>query len=135
MDVIEAANNLAQAISESEVIKELADARANYEKNEELIKKVQEYMVQSAAMKEEMNKGADADADIMRAIRERMNAIGAELNKNDDFIRLTQAQTSADMLLGRVNGILEKAIRGDSSDDDGEEEGCTHDCSHCSGCH
>ena len=87
-------------------------------------------MVQSAALQEEMNKGEEADKETMVAIKDRMMVLADEVNKSEEIVALRAAEEKANFILGEVNRILEAAINGES-----EEEGCSHDCSHCHGCH
>lgn len=129
MSILEAAQNLAKEISESEVIKELQNARKAYLQNEELAKTAKEYMVQSAALQEEMNKGEGADKDTMVAIKDRMAELAASVNQAKEIIELRKAEEKANVILSQVNHLLEVAINGE------QESECTHDCSHCHGCH
>ncbi len=129
MSIIEAAQNLAKEIAESEEIIALQEARKAYISNEELAAKAKEYMVQSAALQEEMNKGENADKDTMIAIKDRMTLLADEVNKSVEIVNLRSAEEKANVILSQVNHILEVAINGES------EEECTHDCSHCHGCH
>lgn len=130
MSIIEAAQNLAKEISESEEIIALQNARKAYLANEKLAETAKEYMVQSAALQEEMNKGEEADKETMVAIKDRMMVLADEVNKSEEIVALRAAEEKANFILGEVNRILEAAINGES-----EEEGCSHDCSHCHGCH
>ena len=130
MSIIEAAQNLAKEISESEEIIALQNARKVYLANEKLAETAKEYMVQSAALQEEMNKGEEADKETMVAIKDRMMVLADEVNKSEEIVALRAAEEKANFILGEVNRILEAAINGES-----EEEGCSHDCSHCHGCH
>ena len=127
-NVIKAANALAIELAKSEEIINLQKSREAYTHNAELSKLATEYMVQSAAMEEELKKGDDADKDLMVAIKDRMMQISAQLNESADIIALRNAEEVASVLLNEVNSILSAAISG-------EEGGCGHDCSHCSGCH
>lgn len=127
--VIKAAEKLAQELSSCKEITNLQKARIAYTQNPALAKIASEYMVQSAALEEEMKKGENADKDVMVAIKDKMNELGAELSKSDDIVNLRNAEASANELLSEVNRILDRAITGES------EEECTHDCSHCKGCH
>lgn len=129
MSIIEAAKNLAKEIESSEEIIALKEARNAYVSNEALAAKAKEYMVQSAALQEEMNKGEEADKDTMSAIRDRMMLLADEVNKADEIVKLRAAEEKANAILSEVNHILEVAISGES------EEVCSHDCSHCKGCH
>ena len=127
--ILNAAQVLADLLAQSEEITELQRARDAYMHNDALMETAKEYMIQSAALQEEMGKGDDADKDVMIAIKDKMVALGSELNASEDFLSMKKAETEAGELLNAVNAILSRAISG-------EEEGeCSHDCSHCSGCH
>lgn len=129
MTIIEAAQNLAKEIEQNEAIIELQNARKAYLANEALAATAKEYMVQSAALQEEMNKGEEADKETMVAIKDRMMTLADEVNKSEEIVNLRRAEEKANVILTEVNRILEAAINGES------EEGCSHDCSHCHGCH
>lgn len=129
MSIIEAAQNLAKEIEKDEAIIELQNARKAYLSNETLAATAKEYMVQSAALQEEMNKGEEADKETMVAIKDRMMTLADEVNKSEEIVNLRRAEEKANAILSEVNRILETAINGES------EEACSHDCSHCKGCH
>ena len=130
MSIIETAQKLAKEISENEVIIELQNARKAYLSNDDLASKAKEYMVQSAALQEEMNKGEGADKDAMVAIKDRMMVLADEVNKSEEIVRLREAEEKANAILSEISHLIETAVNGES-----EEEGCSHDCSHCHGCH
>ena len=129
MNIIEAAQNLADEIAKNEVIIALQKARHDYMHNEALAETAREYMVQSAALEEEMKKGEAADKDTMTVIKDRMMELGAQLNGSEEIKNLREAEEKANELLTQINAILDRAISGE------EEENCGHDCSHCAGCH
>lgn len=131
MSIIETAQKLAKEISENEVIIELQNARKAYLSNDDLASKAKEYMVQSAALQEEMNKGEGADKDAMVAIKDRMMVLADEVNKSEEIVRLREAEEKANAILSEISRLIETAVNGESE----EEEGCSHDCSHCHGCH
>ncbi len=130
MNIIEAARNLADEIAKNEVIIALQNARHDYMHNDSLANTAREYMVQSAALEEEMKKGEAADKETMKVIKDRMMQLGAELNESEEIKKLRDAEEKANELLSQINAILDRAISGEE-----EEESCGHDCSHCAGCH
>ena len=125
MEVMEIAATLGKAIKEHEVYKKFLEAKAAYDSNDELNRKIMEYSVQQKALADEAGK-ADKDEDLMAQIQKRIDVLYKEICEDTSFLAVNEAQDAVNELMNDVNQTITYNITG--------EEPCTHDCSTCSGC-
>ena len=128
MGIFEIAEMLGKTLKEDERLVRLANAKEAYEKDETLGGILIEFEVQQKAMENEMMK-TERDEELLRMIRERIEALYKEIAENQVFIELNEAQTEVNELMNSVNNTIMFNITGELP------SSCTHDCSTCGGCH
>lgn len=126
-DVYEIARYLGQMLKEEQVIKELEEARDNYNKDPEVGDLMTEYGVLQQALAD-MYSSDDQDKKAADAINERINEIYEKIMKTDAYVKYEEAQDKVNDFMSKINSIIEMEISGSNG-------GCTHDCSTCGGCH
>ncbi len=131
MTVMEHAQALGVAISEDPVAVELKAAQTAYDTCEGLQKKLTEYNAQRAVMGEEFRKEVEKQDPVMlEMVKARIETLGREIVAFPEYARLAEAQKALQALIAKVNSEISYAVFGVRPD-----EGCTHDCASCSGCH
>ena len=128
--IIELAHTLGLAIAESDEIKALEAAKAQYEQDADLQAKLAEYETDRKLLTEEFIKedGEEKEAAVQK-LRDHMEALAAEIVVNENYVAYTTAQNGLNALMAEVNAEIKFCITGD------RPTKCTHDCSTCSGCH
>lgn len=122
MEIMELAAQLGQAIKADARVAKMEEAKAAYEKDEDIQKLMLEYNAQQIAMAEEYKKEA-VDEKIIEAIENRLNQIVEEVTANPTFIAINEAQEAVQALMAEVNAEIEFNITG--------VRPCSHDCSSC----
>ena len=124
MEIMELAAQLGQAIKADERIAKMEEAKAAYEKDEDIQKLMLEYNAQQIALAEEYKK-ENVDQKIIEAIENRLDEIVAAVTTNPVFVKINEAQEAVNKLMSEVNGEIEFQITG--------ERPCSHDCHSCGG--
>ncbi len=126
--IFELATALGQALKAEPSLVKLEQAKAAYEADADLKRKMIEYEVQEKAMQAEASK-ADRNSDIIGMIQNRINVLYREIAEHPAFVALNEAQNEVNELMNRVNSTIMFNVTG-------EDPNCTHDCSTCGGhCH
>jgi cell fate (sporulation/competence/biofilm development) regulator YlbF (YheA/YmcA/DUF963 family) len=126
MEVMELAAQLGKAIKEHDVYKKFLEAKAAYDANDEINRKIMEYGVQQQALANEAGK-EDKDEALMEQLQNRMDTLYEEIVNDASFLAVNEAQDAVNELMNQVNQTITYNITG--------EQACTHDCSTCGGCH
>ncbi len=126
MEILQAAELLGQAIKNDPMVDKLKTAKELYNDDTELLAMMDKYNETQQKLKALFNdeeKNSQAIEDEQKNIEELYHKI----TENENFIRLDGAQNVVNNIVGVINEIISNAILGD--------EGCTHNCSSCKGCH
>jgi len=126
MEILQAAELLGQALRNDAMVEKLNTAKELYNEDTELCSLMGDYDIKQQFIKslfENEKKNATAIAEAQKEIEE----LYLKITSNENFIRLDAAQTVVSNMIGIINEIISKAILGD--------DGCTHNCSTCNGCH
>lgn len=126
MEILQAAELLGQAIKNDPMVEKLKTAKELYNEDTELQVLMDKYNEVQQNLKElfkDEEKNSEAIDEEQKVIEELYNKI----TENENFIRLDNAQNVVNNIVGMINEIISRAILGD--------EGCTHNCSSCKGCH
>ena len=126
MEVMEIAATLGKAIKEHEIYKKFLEAKAAYDSNDELNRKIMEYSVQQKALANEAGKAGEHDNVLMKQIQNRIDVLYKEICEDESFLAVNEAQDAVNELMNAVNETITYNITG--------EQACTHDCSTCGGC-
>ena len=122
MEIMELAAQLGQAIKADSRIVKMNEARAAYEKDEDIQKLMLEYNAQQIALAEEYKK-EPVDPKVIEAIEHRLDEIVSQVTANPVFIQVNEANEAVNALMNEVNGEIEFQITG--------QRPCSHDCSSC----
>ena len=127
MELMEMAKLVGLAIKESEEGKRAEEMKKAYEEDEKIVALTTEFDVQQKALAA-MVGNENADNNLTEAIQARLSEIYEEVLATEVYKAYEAAQKDLGRLIDKVNSV----IMGQAS---GNVEGCTHDCSSCSGCH
>ena len=126
----EKARELGQMILESDFSKNLADARAVYDGDEEAIKLMNDYVAYQDNIRESMEKGA-LTQEQLEVSTQRLSEMVHELKKHPVVGALVSAENEFNGFVNQVMNVLKETIMGKP-----EGSGCSPSaCSSCSGCH
>ena len=128
MEIMEMARLLGLAIKEDEVGKRAQACKKAYEEDERIIALTTEFDVQQKALAAMMGND-EADKELVSSIQNRITEIYEEVLATEAYKNYERAQNELNELVSRVNNTILAQITGQVA------EGCTHDCSTCSGCH
>ena len=128
--IIELAHALGEEIAKSAEIENLEKAKAAFESDEALQKKMSEYEAERMLLGQEFAKPeSEVDERAVADLRARVEELTAEISKNPVYIAFAEAQQQMNNLMASVNAEIKFCITGERPSQ------CTHDCSSCSGCH
>lgn len=128
--IIELAHALGEQIAKSAEIQTLESAKAAFEADEELQKKMSEYEAERMLLGQEFSKPQnEIDEKAVADLKARIDELAAEISKSPVYIAFAEAQNQMNNLMASVNAEIKFCITGE------RPSGCTHDCSTCSGCH
>lgn len=99
----------------------------DYERDEELNALIAEYNAQQTMLSDAVRSGEDLGEDFGKTVRERIDALYDEITANPVYAAYIRAKQAFDALTNGIMNELQYAITG--------ERPCSHDCSHCAGCH
>ena len=128
MNIFELAEALGKALKEDEKLLRLEKAKAAYQSDKDLQKKLVEYEVQQKALQGEITR-EERDTLFIDTIQKRIDVLYHEIMEHPVFVELNEAQADVNELMNAVNNTITFHITG-------EKPACTHDCSTCGGgCH
>ena len=128
MEIFEMAKLLGLAIREDERIKNLENAKEEYEKDDQIRILTTEYGVQQSALAE-CYASEERDERTIASINARITAIYEQVIATDAYKKYEEAQNAVNDLMEQVNNAIQAAVSGI------EPDGCTHNCATCKGCH
>ena len=125
MTIIEKAHELGQMIEESEELKALKAAEKAQQEDEKAQMLVSDFNMKRMNLAREIQANKLTEAEAMQKNNEAFN----EMVESSEVIqKYVEAKKAFDQMINSVNNIINIHIMG-------EQEGCTHDCSTCGGCH
>lgn len=120
----EKARELGNLILTSEQAKNLADASANFNNNEEAKQKLEEYKKYSASVQESADKKV-LGKDELKIATQRLTEMVVELKKDPDVAALTLAEGEFNGFVNQVMNILKLTITGAPVEEgDAKEDSC-----------
>ncbi len=136
------ARALGEKLAESEQYKAFCETRDVCKATPLLKAKLDEFKVQKKVYDMESGK-ENADEALLDAVSSRMETLYAEISSQPEMKAYTRAEENLNLLLNAINMTITSYITPETLtsekeyDDfeDGEEGGCTHNCSTCKGCH
>ncbi len=128
--ILALAAQLGAEIAISDQFKAVEAAQNAYESDAALQALLAEHETDRKLLAEEFSKATDdADQRAIADLRARMEELGKEIVKNENYIAFAEAQKAMNALMTAVNAEIKFAITGERPQE------CTHDCSTCGGCH
>lgn len=127
-EILQKAHELGTLLAESGELTQYQEMELAFQSDDEAQKAYAQYEEQSAALAEEM-KSAEMTPEALEGFRDRLNGIMAKLTKNSTAKAFLEAQSAFNQLIMQVNEIISYHVRGEEAD------GCSGNCSGCSGCH
>lgn len=136
-NVMQKAQELAEAILESSIYQKMHEAELQVNKNEEAVKAVSDFIEKRQAVENllaDSNMDHTALADAGKAMEE------AEKKLNEVALIKEMQETRKEFsdMMNNVNRILRLVITGETEDEcdcGGDCGGCSGSCSSCGGCH
>lgn len=125
MTITEKAHELGRMISDSEELKALKAAEKEQAEDEEAQKLVAEFNMQRMNLARDIQENKLTEED---AIKKNNEAFEEMIKKSESIKKYVEAKQAFDKMINGVNNVINFYIMG-------EQEGCTHDCHTCGGCH
>lgn len=119
---------LADAIEQDEVVASYKAAKENFDNDETLSTKINEYTVQRMIF-EKASAEENPDEELLKQIDNRMKELYEEVMANPVMVALANAENELNGLLNELNAEIQSRIIPES------EHSCGGDCSACGGCH
>lgn len=127
------AQELGEAILQSDVYTRLKDAEALIGKDEAATLAVAAYMEKRDAVQNMLSDRENLEPAKLAALGAELQAVEAAMNEQPAVQEMQSARKAFDDLMKSVNRVLELVING-STDETPSAAGCTGSCASCSGC-
>lgn len=135
MDIIEQAREIGKAIQKDDRYLKMRLAIQNADDDKELQNLIGQYNLKRMSLENELQK-KERDEDKVKVYQQEMNAVYMSIMKNSHMDAYNQAKGDFEILMRRVNAIIEQSANGEDPDTaDYEEHSCGGNCSSCGGCH
>ncbi|MBO5402268.1 MAG: YlbF family regulator [Clostridia bacterium] len=119
---------LADAIEVDEIVINYKAAKDNFDNDETLSTKINEYTVQRMIFEKAASE-EEKDEELLKQIDNRMKELYEEVMANPVMVALANAENELNGLLNDLNTEIQTRIIPES------EHSCSGDCAGCSGCH
>ena len=119
---------LADAIEQDEVVVNYKQAKENFDNDDILSTKINEYTVQRMIY-EKAAADENKDEELLKQIDNRMKELYEEVMANPVMVALANAENDLNELLNVLNSEIQSRVIPES------QHSCGGDCSACGGCH
>ena len=136
-NIIKLARELGEALKNSSEYLAFCETRDAMKKNKALKEKLDEFKIQKSVLEVEKEK-ENPDEHVLDVVSSRLEVLYSEITKDPEMSAYTKAEEDLNILMTAINMTISSyvGVQEYVSDGDAEEDGgCTHDCSHCKGCH
>ena len=134
-EVMQKAQELAEAIVESSVYQRMHAAELQVNKDEEAVKAVAAFVEKRQAV-ETVLAQSDMDHEQLARVGEEMEEAEKRLNEVPLVKEMQEARKEFTQMMENVNRILLLVVTGETDDGcSGDCSGCSGGCESCSGCH
>ena len=133
-DVMNKAQELAEAILDSEIYKEMKRTEAEMRRDPEAAAALGE-MIEKRNRVENILASADMDPNELAEASREMEEAEKRMNENPKIIELKEKRRDFQTMMDNVNRILRLVITGEVEDECRGTVACGGDCSACGGCH
>ncbi len=135
MDIIEQARELGKTIQQDERYLKMQIAIQKADEDKELQDLIGQYNLKRMSIQNEMQQPKQ-DEDKLKGYQMSMNAVYEAIMKKPSMIEYNHARGDLELLMRRVNAILEQSANGGNPETvDYDEHACGGNCSACAGCH
>ena len=124
MTIIEKAHELGEMIEKSEEMAALKAAEAAQAADDDAQQLVADFNIKRLNLAREIQSGKITEEE---AIKKNNEAFAEMVEKSETIKAYVDAKEKFDKMVNGVNNVINIHIMG--------EQGCTHDCSTCGGCH
>lgn len=144
MEVINLARKLGEELAASDEYKNFCTTRDKCRENAALKVKLDEFKVQKSILDVEKEKDDDErDEGFVDAVSVRVEKLYNEITNDPDMKAYNKAEEDLNLLMTAINMtitsyISPESLSGKYGEGDGDfdgDDGCTHNCSTCHGCH
>ena len=134
-EVMQKAQELAEAIVESSVYQRMHAAELQVNKDEEAVKAVAAFVEKRQAV-ENVLAQSDMDHEQLARVGEEMEEAEKRLNEVPLVKEMQEARKEFTQMMENVNRILRLVVTGETDDGcSGDCSGCAGGCESCGGCH
>ncbi len=134
-EVMQKAQELAEAIVESSVYQRMHAAELQVNKDEEAVKAVAAFVEKRQAV-ENVLAQSDMDHEQLARVGEEMEEAEKRLNEVPLVKEMQEARKEFTQMMENVNRILRLVVTGETDDGcSGDCSGCSGGCESCGGCH
>ena len=134
-EVMQKAQELAEAIVESSVYQRMHTAELQVNKDEEAVKAVATFVEKRQAV-ENVLAQSDMDHELLAQMGEEMEEAEKRLNEVPLVKEMQEARKEFTQMMENVNRILRLVVTGETDDGcSGDCSGCSGGCESCGGCH
>ena len=139
-EIISLARSLGEALKSCDEYKAFCDTRDAMRKNTALKEKLDEFKVQKSVLDIEKEK-ENPDEHVVEVLEARLEVLYKEITDVPDMKAYSKAEEDLNLLMTAVNMTISSYIGAEeyTASEGGNApdgtQGCTHDCSRCSGCH
>ena len=133
-NVMTKAQELAEAILESDCYKDMKKAEADMRRDPEAAEALGG-MIEKRNRVENILASADMDPNALAEASREMEDAEKRMNENEKIIELKEKRKDFQTMMDNVNRILRLVITGETDDESRENQHCGGDCSACGGCH
>ena len=124
--IIEKAKELGALIENSDIVLTQRAAKKEFDDNAELQDLIGAFNMAKMSLMNESNKDTP-DAAKVEEFRNQTTQAYEKVMQHPVMMKLNDAEIALEGLLNQINGILQQSVTG--------EQGCTHNCATCGGCH
>lgn len=136
-NVMQKAQELAEAILESSIYQKMHEAELQVNKNEEAVKAVSDFIEKRQAV-ENLLADSNMDHSALAEAGKEMEEAEKKLNEVALIKEMQDTRKEFTEMMNNVNRILRLVITGETEDEcdcGGDCSGCSGSCSSCGGCH
>lgn len=125
MTIIEKAHELGEMIKQSKEMEALSAAEKAQQEDSDAQQLIADFNIKRLNLAREIQSGKITEEE---AIKKNNDAFSEMVGKSQVISDYVEAKKQFDNLVNSVNNVINVYIMG-------EQQGCTHDCSTCGGCH
>lgn len=125
MTIIEKAHELGEMIKDSKEMEALSLAEKVQQEDSDAQQLIADFNIKRLNLAREIQGGKISEEE---AIKKNNEAFSEMVEKSESIKKYVEAKKQFDNLVNSVNNVINIYIMG-------EQQGCTHNCSTCGGCH